>query len=107
MYIYICIIIVPNTFAGAFFHRVWETLSSTSVGETLSYKELAKLSGNAKAARAVGQAVRKHCIPILVPCHRVLKSDRRAVENYSGGEGAATKHWLLDHEKKMLEKSQV
>ena len=78
---------------------------STKIGDTLSYKELARLSGNPRAARAVGQAVKKHCIPILVPCHRVVKSGRAGEEgkvgNYSGGCGTSTKAWLLDHEKKM------
>ena len=54
----------------------------------------------------MGQAVKKHCIPILVPCHRVVKSTRggskMTVGNYSGGEGTVTKEWLLEHEKKML-----
>ena len=73
----------------------------------MSYKELAKLSGNPKAARAVGQAVKKHSLPILVPCHRVLKSSekegrRSGVGNYSGGDGLSTKKWLLEHEKKMM-----
>ena len=87
---------------------MWNTLTSTGVGETLSYKELAKLSGKPNAARAVGRAVKSHCLPILVPCHRVVKSGRGpkgTVEtgNYSGGEGPSTKEWLLQHEKKMLQ----
>lgn len=87
---------------------VWDTLISTSIGDTLSYKELARLSGSPKAARAVGQAVKKHSIPILVPCHRVIKSGRRGqkggggVGNYSGGDGTDTKAWLLEHEQKMM-----
>ena len=80
---------------------MWSTLASTGVGERLSYGELAKLSGNPKAARAVGQAVKKHSLPILVPCHRVVKSGGE-VGNYSGGEGSNTKEWLLKHEKRMV-----
>ena len=81
----------------------------------MSYKELAKLSGKPNAARAAGQAVKKHCLPILVPCHRVVKSGRGSATkgqecmdagDYSGGEGPATKQWLLQHEKKMLQGSQ-
>lgn len=95
-------------FVGTFFHTVWDTLTSTGVGETLSYKEVAKLSGSPNAARAVGQAVKKHCIPILVPCHRVVKttpkgSSETIVGKYSGGEGTVTKEWLLEHERKMLQ----
>jgi len=50
----------------------------------------------------VGQAMKKHCLPILVPCHRVVKSGSGDVGNYSGGEGTATKKWLLEHERKMI-----
>ena len=84
----------------------------TVIGDTLSYKELARLSGSPKAARAVGNAVKSHCVPILVPCHRVVKAGKARNErvsegscclgNYSGGEGPATKMWLLEHEKKMV-----
>lgn len=93
-------------------HTVWETLASTSIGDTLSYKELARLSGNPKAARAVGRAVKSHSIPILVPCHRVLRAgeDPRnggCVGNYSGGDGVATKTWLLEHERRMVERHLV
>ena len=100
-----------HTHAGTeFFHSVWDTLASTGVGETLSYKELAKLSGKPNAARAAGQAVKKHCLPILMPCHRVVKSGRgqkccTEPGNYSGGDGPATKEWLLQHEKRMLKDS--
>ena len=91
---------------------MWSTLASTGVGETMSYKELARLSGKPNAARAAGQAVKKHCLPILIPCHRVVKSGRGSAKSqcmdagdYSGGEGPATKEWLLHHEKKMLQES--
>lgn len=88
---------------GSFSHTVWETLVSTDVGDTLSYKELASLSGNPKAARAVGRAVKSHSIPILVPCHRVVRARGEPEKgNYSGGDGVATKVWLLEHEKRMV-----
>ena len=63
---------------------------------------MARLSGHPQASRAVGQAMKKHCLPILVPCHRVVKSGSGDVGNYSGGEGTATKKWLLEHERKMM-----
>ena len=83
------------------------------MGDTLSYKELATLSGSPKAYRSVGQAVKSHHIPILIPCHRVVKSEGRAggrgkeavVGNYSGGDGTTTKTWLIEHEKKMAAQS--
>jgi methylated-DNA-[protein]-cysteine S-methyltransferase len=45
----------------------------------------------------VGGAVGANPVPILVPCHRVLASNRR-ITGYSGGNGIPTKVWLLDHE---------
>ena len=85
---------------------MWTVLLSTSVGETLSYKELATRSGSPQAARAVGQAMKKNPIPILVPCHRVVRSGKKPTEGaggYSGGDGTTTKEWLLEHEQNMFE----
>ncbi len=95
---------------------MWETLLSSGVGETLTYKDLAGRSGKPTAARAAGNAVKSHSLPILVPCHRVVKSSgQRAagrkcdgvcapyeIGQYSGGDGTETKHWLLSHEQAML-----
>ena len=87
-----------------FYHEVWETLMSTHPGETLSYAQLATRSGHPGKARAIGQAVARHNIPILIPCHRVVKSGGKGIGSYSGGNGVSTKQWLLDHEKKMVTK---
>ena len=80
---------------------MWSALCGTEVGQTLSYAELAGLAGRRSAARAVGQAMRKHSIPLLIPCHRVVRSGGGGLGDYSGGEGPATKQWLLQHEKRM------
>lgn len=87
-----------------FYHEVWKALMSTQPGETLSYAQLAARSGHPGKARAIGQAVARHSIPILIPCHRVVKSGGKGIGSYSGGDGAPTKQWLLDHEKKMVKK---
>ena len=89
---------------SSFYHEIWTTLMSTLPGETLSYSELAKRSGHPGTARATGQAVKSHHLPLLIPCHRVVKSGGRGIGNYSGGEGSVTKQWLLDHEKTMNNK---
>ena len=73
------------------------------MGDTLSYSELARLAGSPSAARAVGQAMRSHSIPLLIPCHRVVRSGGGGVGEYSGGEGSSTKQWLLEHERRMVE----
>ena len=55
------------------FHRkVLEVLLTTQPGQTLTYGEVALLAGSPGAARAVGQAVARNPLPLLVPCHRVL-----------------------------------
>ena len=78
------------------------------MGETVTYGKLAELAGHPGAARAVGQAMRSNPLPLLVPCHRVVKKNRTTngakvnvdVGNYSGGDGPDTKQWLLEHERR-------
>ena len=64
--------------------KVWVTLSKISRDRTLSYSELAKLSGYPKAVRAVATAVGKNPIPILIPCHLVIRSSGE-IGNFTGG----------------------
>ena len=56
----------------SFQRRVWEGARRISWGEGVTYGELAKRIGRPGAARAVGQAISRNSIPIVVPCHRVL-----------------------------------
>jgi methylated-DNA-[protein]-cysteine S-methyltransferase len=65
-------------------------------GTTTSYAALARLSGSPKAVRAVGTACATNPIPIVVPCHRVIRSDG-AIGAYRGGPAA--KRILLDLER--------
>ncbi len=58
----------------AFQQRVWQALLEISYGETISYSKLASRIG-CRSAQAVGQAVGKNPIAIIVPCHRVVGSD--------------------------------
>jgi methylated-DNA-[protein]-cysteine S-methyltransferase len=78
---------------------VLEELSRVPFGETVSYKDLAERTGNPKASRAVGTAMATNPIPIVVPCHRVLRSGG-ALGGYGGG--LDTKVWLLRHEGALL-----
>ncbi|XP_069836149.1 methylated-DNA--protein-cysteine methyltransferase isoform X2 [Dendropsophus ebraccatus] len=73
-------------------------LKNVTMGKTITYKELAELSGNARAARAVGGAMRNNPVPLIIPCHRVICSDGK-IGNYSGGKRNNVKLWLLAHEK--------
>ena len=62
-------------------------------------QELAKMAGCAKGARAVGNALGQNPVPVLIPCHRVLRSDG-ALGGFSGG--VKWKRLLLMHEGKMV-----
>jgi methylated-DNA-[protein]-cysteine S-methyltransferase len=72
--------------------QVLEALSDVPYGETVSYKDLAVRTGNPGASRAVGTAMATNPLPIVVPCHRVLRSGG-ALGGYGGG--IETKVWLL------------
>jgi len=79
--------------------NVWDTLMEIPYGVTWSYKEMAIAIGNIKATRAVGNANSKNIISIIVPCHRVIGSDK-SLTGYAGGLNR--KKWLLEHEQKWL-----
>jgi methylated-DNA-[protein]-cysteine S-methyltransferase len=64
--------------------RCWEQLLSIPYGETRSYGEIARAVGCPSGFRAVGQANHYNPIAIIVPCHRVLASDRK-LGGYGGG----------------------
>ncbi|GIL17400.1 MAG: hypothetical protein BroJett040_11510 [Oligoflexia bacterium] len=78
---------------------VYEKLSQTKPGETLSYGDLGNKCGAKNAARAVGTTMRKNRFPIIIPCHRVLPQSGR-IGNYSAANGSKTKQSLLDFESK-------
>ncbi|XP_008104895.1 methylated-DNA--protein-cysteine methyltransferase isoform X2 [Anolis carolinensis] len=80
---------------------LWTLLRDVKFGEAISYKQLADLAGNSKAARAVGGAMRRNPVPIIIPCHRVICSGGQT-GNYTGG--SHLKEWLLSHEKLQKEK---
>ncbi|NXP56551.1 MGMT methyltransferase, partial [Heliornis fulica] len=80
---------------------LWTLLRDVKFGEAVSYKQLANMAGNGRAARAVGGAMRSNPIPIIIPCHRVIRSSGQS-GNYGGG--TLLKEWLLSHEKLQKEK---
>lgn len=81
----------------AFRRKVWDALCTIPAGQTRSYLDIARQVG-CRAPRAIGQANGANPIPILIPCHRVVAADG-SLGGYSGGEGAATKRYLLDLER--------
>ncbi len=58
-----------------FERNVLNNLNKVSYGETRTYKWLAKEVGNPKAVRAVGQALKRNPLPIIIPCHRIIESN--------------------------------
>jgi len=86
---------VPLKLVGGAFHKkVWEVMiSKVPFGTMTSYGKLAAMSGNPKAARAVGSANNRNPVPIIIPCHRIV-----------GKSGALTGFRAgLDIKKKLLE----
>ena len=87
----------PYVFEGTIFQKkVWETLKGIPFAETASYKEIAVSMGHDKAIRAVGNANGKNKLSIVIPCHRIIGSNRN-LTGYAGG--LWRKKWLLEHEK--------
>lgn len=93
---------LPVDLAGAdlsaFQRHVLETLrAEVPAGETVTYGELAELAGRPGAARAVGTAMRKNPVQLLIPCHRVVAAN--GIGGYGGGPaGIALKRALLARE---------
>jgi methylated-DNA-[protein]-cysteine S-methyltransferase len=87
---------LPLDIVGTAFQRaVWEALLAIPYGETVSYGELAGRIGRRDRIRAVGGAVGRTPVPIIVPCHRVIGADG-GLTGYGGG--LPRKRLLLDLE---------
>ena len=80
----------------SFQNNVWQTLMKIPYGKTVSYTEEARLAGCERAVRAVANANGKNPISVIIPCHRVIRSDG-SLGGYSGGIWHKEK--LLLHEK--------
>lgn len=76
---------IPLDLQGTAFQRsVWQALLAIPEGQTRSYGEIAKSLGSASAVRAVGGAVGRNPVSVIVPCHRVVGSDG-SLTGYAGG----------------------
>ena len=64
--------------------RVLSATARIPLGQTLSYKELAEKAGCPRACRFVGTTMAKNPFPVIIPCHRVIRSDR-TVGKFGGG----------------------
>lgn len=88
---------LPLSLPGHSFRRtVQRALRDIPYGETRTYKEVAAAVGNPNAVRAVGTACATNPLPLVIPCHRVLRSDG-GTGGYRGGADA--KRLLLDLER--------
>lgn len=91
---------LPVDLAGTDFQRsVWDELMQIPYGKTISYKELARRIGRPEAVRAVGAAVGKNPLWVIVPCHRAVGAGGGLV-GYAGG--LWRKRWLLERERESL-----
>ena len=75
--------------------KVWQALKNIPKGETLTYGQLAEQIGAPNAVRALGTAIGRNPISIIIPCHRVIGSSG-LLTGYAGG--VDRKRWLLEHE---------
>ena len=78
-----------------FQEEVWLALRSISYGETVSYSDIAKQIGRPKAVRAVGAAIGKNPLSLMIPCHRVIGANGK-LTGFAGG--LSTKEFLLNLE---------
>lgn len=79
-----------------FQEKVWKALVEIPFGETVTYGQLAARVGRPGAARAIGHAVARNPIGIIVPCHRVVGA-KGVLTGFAAG--IDRKRWLLDHER--------
>ena len=78
--------------------KVWKEIKNIPKGKTKTYKEIAINIGHPNSARAVANACARNPHPILIPCHRVVRSDGK-IGGYSGPGGRSQKKKLLLKEK--------
>ncbi len=78
----------------AFQRRVWQACEQVAYGTTSSYRDLARAVGKPQAARAVGMAMKRNPVPIVIPCHRICRHDG-SLGGYSGAGGLNLKRRLL------------
>lgn len=80
-----------------FQRRVLEACAELDYGQTTTYGELARRIGRPGAGRAVGAALGRNPIPLVIPCHRVVGCNG-GLGGFSAEQGIAVKRWLLDME---------
>jgi len=85
---------IPLDIRGTDFQKaVWEAVSNIPVGQTASYGEIAKRVNLPRASRAVASACGANALAVIIPCHRVIKSDG-TIAGY---------HWGVERRRKLLQ----
>ena len=84
-----------------FYKSVLTACKFVRFGQTINYGELAKKAGRPSSARAVGNALARNPLPLIIPCHRVIRSDG-SLGGFSALGGLSLKRKLLAHEQKCL-----
>jgi len=88
---------LPLIFKGTSFQkRVWEHISAIPTGQVVTYGEIAQAIGS--GPRAVANACGANCLPLVVPCHRVVGKKDLGGFMQGNPKGPAIKKWLLKHE---------
>lgn len=90
-------------FCSQFAAKIYRILRATKPGSIITYQALAEAAGRPKAARAVGNWMRRNPVPLLIPCHRVVRADG-SLGRYS--EGDRWKAILVDLERRAWGESQ-
>ena len=91
--------IVLHLYGTDFQIKVWRALLEIPFGKTSTYSEIAKSINNPRALRAVGTAIGRNPVAVIIPCHRVLRTDSGIGGYYWGVE---KKKMLLEWEKVLL-----
>jgi len=81
--------------------KVYRALQKVPYGQVRTYAWLAAKAGDPKAARAVGAALAKNPTPLVVPCHRIVRSDG-GLGGFSAASGVKLKQRMLELEAKAV-----
>ena len=90
--------------ATSFQYKVWRELQAIPYGSTCSYSDIARKISHPKSARAVANACARNPAPLIVPCHRVVRSDG-SLGGY--GFGVERKVSLIQREEENLKRAEA
>jgi methylated-DNA-[protein]-cysteine S-methyltransferase len=86
---------------GEFSKRILTACRNVKAGQIITYAQLAQKAGFPKAGRAAGNTLARNPIPLIIPCHRIIRSDGK-LGGFSAPGGTTLKKRLLQHEKEFF-----